>query len=268
MMQRCSTDQLCGGLCPRCQEFGPTARRTLRAFTLIELLVVIAIIVILASLLLPALSGAKRAGQSTACKSNLRQLGIGLSLYLGEYQKYPLCAASDPARPNMAALLWDGALLPLVSNQRDLFACPANRLAPKWTNNLPQPERNFSYGYNMAGSGRYPSGSSSLGLDGGSNFRGATTYLVENQVRVPSDMIAMADCTPKSGGEDNDLDDLFPINLLAELAPRHNLGENAVFCDAHVEHARHAVWLEKSERARQRWNNDHGSHPETWSNNN
>ena len=83
-------------------------------------------------------------------------------------------------------------------------------------------------------------------------------------MKVPSDMIAVADCKPRMGGGDNDLDDYFAINLLAELSPRHNQGENAVFCDDHVEYAKHALWLTKADRVRQRWNNDHESHPETW----
>jgi hypothetical protein len=80
-------------------------------------------------------------------------------------------------------------------------------------------------------------------------------------------MIAVADVKPKPGGTDNDLDDIFPINLLTELAPRHNKGENIVFCDVHVEYAKHTVWLKKTDLARQRWNNDNQPHRETWPNN-
>jgi prepilin-type N-terminal cleavage/methylation domain-containing protein len=60
-----------------------TGRRGLQeGFTLIELLVVIAIVAILAALLLPALARGKAAAKSAACKSNLRQLGLALGMYV------------------------------------------------------------------------------------------------------------------------------------------------------------------------------------------
>ena len=229
------------------------------AFTLIELLVVIAIIAILAAMLLPALSRAKAAGQSTACKSNLHQLGIAMGLYTSDGQRYPLWVSGSS--------YWDDRLLPSVSSNRNVFLCPANKLAPAWTNDVLGP--NPSYGYNMAGSGRYRFNVPSLGLDPSGNGANQSTFVRESQIVMPADMIAISDYkrTPGGGGDD-DADDQYPVNLLAGLPPpRHNFGNNVLFCDGHVEYGKQAVWLQKSAGARQRWNIDHQPHSETWGNN-
>ncbi len=63
-------------------------RRTRRAaFTLVELLVVMAIIGLLAALAVSALGQARARGQSARCASNLRQWGLALQLYMGDYDE-------------------------------------------------------------------------------------------------------------------------------------------------------------------------------------
>lgn len=55
--------------------------RTSRAFTLVELLTVIGIIAVLAALLFPAFLTARGKAREISCVSNLRQIGMAISMY-------------------------------------------------------------------------------------------------------------------------------------------------------------------------------------------
>jgi prepilin-type N-terminal cleavage/methylation domain-containing protein len=76
-----------------------------RAFTLIELLVVVGIISLLASLLFPVFATSRARARQTVCVSNLRQIGLAISLYAQDSDDlYPY--GTDPIDKNTPQ--WDG----------------------------------------------------------------------------------------------------------------------------------------------------------------
>ena len=83
------------------------------SFTLIELLVVIAIIAILAAMLLPALSSARKKAVEINCVSNLRQLGLHIQMYRDDNkEQFPL---------------WLSAMVPDYIESENILRCRSDQ---------------------------------------------------------------------------------------------------------------------------------------------
>lgn len=185
-------------------------------FTLVELLVVIAIMGVLVALLLPHLQGARRAARTTVCASNLRQIGVGWTIYADQNN-----GSIVPGRPGRFAdatrnVYWVGnghqyrprwfvtmgreagffafknpSPEPADDNRlevdgSDVFLCPR---VPERNNN-----RNFAFGYNYQFLGNTRS-------RGGDEHRGFIRFPVKIESLAGASTVMAADALGTAAGK-------------------------------------------------------------------
>jgi prepilin-type N-terminal cleavage/methylation domain-containing protein/prepilin-type processing-associated H-X9-DG protein len=249
-------------------------------FTLMELLVVIGVIAILAALLLPVLSNARAQAQSTACRNRLRQIGLGLTMYVSEAHQYPFLFKDAT---NSHEMYWADVLYPYypISWTNRSWHCP--RYVAQGGFIIPKPPMEgcfSSYFYNCSGLvGRgWPGAVNPLPRNLG--LAGVKTPGPESGVLAPSEMYAVADSRWWADREPNQ-SGLVGMWLMTpwkyvyptvgespgtvspvEMIP-HGQGHNILFVDGHVVMVRRSDFLYPP-RTAHNWNRDNLPHPEVW----
>jgi prepilin-type N-terminal cleavage/methylation domain-containing protein len=225
-----------------------------RAFTLMEMLLVIALIAILAALLFPVFSSAKKKAAQTYCLNNLKQLGTGMMVYEdGNNDVFPGIASEESGFNAMDWIYWrtNAALYPpfekgpiastLASANRNLFRCPsdlsnADRLAQADATAGP-----YLYSYSMTGYGvgDYPNLNPTVNLGMSSVFASDRAYIFkQSSIKNPVLKIMLAE-EPGSSSENPEGTAVIndgrwePGN--DPLTNRHHGNADVIFADGHAQ---------------------------------
>ena len=236
-----------------------------RGFTLIELLVVIAIIAILAAMLLPALSAAKKRAAQSQCLNNLRQLGTGMQMYIDDNQNtFPGLASehngfqptdwiywriNDTANP-MDKIEKSPIVVTLAGASPKLFRCPLDNSDDARLENADPDNGPYLYSYSLTSFGMTLNSGGGPGLSGTMNYGMASVFsgsgatavafpFKQSSINNPSGKIMLAE-EPSLGTDNPDggsviNDGRWQPQFPDPLTNRHGHKADVTFADMHVE---------------------------------
>lgn len=217
-----------------------------KAFTLIELLVVIVIISLLAAILFPVLGRARENARRSACMSNLKQIGLGLTQYMQDNdERLPLCGtlSSVNVNPGAAAYAWWRIYIyPYVKNAQ-VYTCPSRAKMPSVNFYNTMSYNYLGQSYVLPGTWSYGVNQSAMPLD-----VGGTATINIARIGKASLMPLVADCTSTLFSGDTAFYRVINANAPgingaadeASFGPtttdwsRHFNGSNILFADGHV----------------------------------
>ena len=183
------------------------------AFTLVELLVVIAVIAILASLLLPALAGAKKRARAVQCLHNLKQIGASAHMYANDNDNIIQLDSLIPGSGSWASILFTNVNL----QQREIFLCPSYKpfMWENWLN---------IYGIRQNGPTNCVTGPNGI-------------FMKVDCVNNPTEYLLVGDTTSQAQGGFTARQYYFfnTTSALKMIHARHFGRANGLFLDGHVE---------------------------------
>lgn len=206
-------------------------KRARRRFTLIELLVTVAVIAMLAALLLPALKSAKEMGRRTACQNKLKQMGICLQMYAGDFQGFLPAGQA-------AGNTWDEMLMPYLENRfyssgtsyitQPHFHCPSSS---GWASQPTKPERWLGLALN---------GYIAKYFTSASTLSGHKPVVNVSWIVHPANLYTMGELE-LTDGEKNEYGTyntfstyIIPDSSINLMSWRHENAQNILFADGHT----------------------------------
>ncbi len=220
------------------------------AFTLIELLVVIAIIAILAAILFPVFAQAREKARQTSCLSNTKQVGLGMMMYVQDYdEEFPKAdywlptGSRSPLNPNASGgfslrvnhYKWQTWVIPYIKNT-DVLRCPSrSRDQAAWDVNGEY--KGDGYAFNLSLAGRPFIGGVNPSFLGGSLVgvqQPAETWIFQelrNQVSFSYETPNFT--TYPVADQESWAAYLTPGNKVVQANAPHNEGFNFAYVDGH-----------------------------------